>query len=177
MRPLVEWQKFNRSINRSFIPDRDGDEILTEDEFSTFQFDDDDEEDHVLSEAMSREEKEKRKEFRDVVDLNKDGKATRKEVLVRIIIIGIIIIIFLYKNWFIYLFIYIYNFKLVRFFCFKTYIDPKNPRHAKEEAETLISLADIDKDGRLSLNEIFNKIDLFLGSKMIDTGRSFHDEL
>lgn len=47
---------------------------------------------------MSREEKEKRKEFRDVVDLNKDGKATRKEVLVRIIIIGIIIIIFLYKN-------------------------------------------------------------------------------
>ncbi|EEB12855.1 45 kDa calcium-binding protein precursor, putative [Pediculus humanus corporis] len=120
--------------------DRDGDEILTEDEFSTFRFDDDDDDqDHALSEAMSREEKERRKEFRDVVDLNKDGKATRKEVL--------------------------------------TYIDPKNPRHAKEEAETLISLADIDKDGRLSLNEIFNKIDLFLGSKMIDTGRSFHDEL
>lgn len=61
------------------------------------------------------------------------------------------------------------------FFC-QMYIDPKNPRHGREEADTLVILADTDHDGRLSLPEIFKKMDLFLGSKMVDTARSFHDE-
>jgi hypothetical protein len=56
------------------------------------------------------------------------------------------------------------------------YIDPKNPRHAHEEAEALLVLSDTDHDGNLSLQEIFNKMDLFLGSKMVDTAHSFHDE-
>lgn len=56
------------------------------------------------------------------------------------------------------------------------YIDPINPRHAREEAETLIALADVNHDGVLSLVEVINKMDLFLGSKMVDTAKSFHDE-
>ena len=56
------------------------------------------------------------------------------------------------------------------------YIDPKNPRHAREEAATLLVLSDSDHDGSLSLWEILNKMDLFLGSKMVDTAGSFHDE-
>lgn len=56
------------------------------------------------------------------------------------------------------------------------YIDPKNPRHSKEEASSLVVLADTNHDGRLSLSEILAKMDLFLGSKMVDTARAFHDE-
>ncbi|XP_039278902.1 45 kDa calcium-binding protein [Nilaparvata lugens] len=56
------------------------------------------------------------------------------------------------------------------------YIDPKNPRHAREEAITLVTLADTSHDGKLSLAEVLNKMDLFLGSKMVDTAKSFHDE-
>lgn len=59
---------------------------------------------------------------------------------------------------------------------FQMYIDPKNPRHAQEEAETLVALSDIDHDGQLSLSEVLSKMDLFLGSKMVDTAKSFHDE-
>lgn len=56
------------------------------------------------------------------------------------------------------------------------YIDPKNPRHALEEAETLVTLSDNDHDGSLSLSEVLSKMDLFLGSKMVDIAKSFHDE-
>lgn len=56
------------------------------------------------------------------------------------------------------------------------YIDPRNPRHAIQEAQQLIELSDVNEDGELSLQEILNKIDLFLGSKMVDTEKSFHDE-
>lgn len=111
--------------------DRDGDEILTEDEFSSLQTEGD-------GEMLNQGENERRKEFRDIIDKNHDGKADRKELLM--------------------------------------YIDPKNPRHAREEAETLLMLSDTNHDGSLSLREIFNKMDLFLGSKMVDTARSFHDE-
>jgi Ca2+-binding EF-hand superfamily protein len=115
--------------------DRDGDEILTEDEFSSLQTEGDGEKE---GEVLTQGEAERRKEFRDVLDQNHDGKADRKELLM--------------------------------------YIDPKNPRHAREEAETLLLLSDTDHDGSLSLREIFNKMDLFLGSKMVDTAGSFHDE-
>ncbi|XP_065351887.1 45 kDa calcium-binding protein [Cloeon dipterum] len=56
------------------------------------------------------------------------------------------------------------------------YIDPRNPRHARDEAETLVMLADVNKDGYLSLPEVLNKIDLFLSSKMINAAKSFHDD-
>ncbi|XP_059488757.1 45 kDa calcium-binding protein [Neocloeon triangulifer] len=56
------------------------------------------------------------------------------------------------------------------------YIDPRNPRHARDEAETLVMLADTNKDGFLSLPEILNKMDLFLSSKMVNAAKSFHDD-
>lgn len=62
------------------ISDRDGDEILTEDEFSTLQSE---EGEFEKPQPGNQEERERRKEFREMVDLNKDGKATRREVLVR----------------------------------------------------------------------------------------------
>ncbi|KDR09191.1 45 kDa calcium-binding protein isoform X2 [Zootermopsis nevadensis] len=115
--------------------DRDGDEILTEDEFSVLQTEGDGEKE---GETLTQGEDERRKEFRDVIDRNHDGKADRKELLM--------------------------------------YNDPKNPRHAHEEAVALLVLSDADHDGSLSLQEILNKMDLFLGSKMVDTAYSFHDE-
>ncbi|KAK9879605.1 hypothetical protein WA026_006670 [Henosepilachna vigintioctopunctata] len=56
------------------------------------------------------------------------------------------------------------------------YIAPQSPRHSEHEAEALLSLADLDKDNMLSLNEMLAHPDLFLKSKMVDTARSFHDE-
>jgi hypothetical protein len=70
-----------REVTWSFgITDRDGDDILTEDEFSSLQTEGDGEKD---GETLTQGEKERRKEFRDVVDKNHDGKADRKELLVR----------------------------------------------------------------------------------------------
>jgi calcium-binding protein len=56
------------------------------------------------------------------------------------------------------------------------YIDPRNPRHARDEAETLVMLADANKDGFLSLQEVLNRMDLFISSKMVNTAKSFHDD-
>lgn len=56
------------------------------------------------------------------------------------------------------------------------YIDPRNPRHAIQEAQHLIALSDTNLDGKLDLPEILSKMDLFLDSKMVDTEKSFHDE-
>lgn len=56
------------------------------------------------------------------------------------------------------------------------YIDPRNPRHARQEANSLMSLSDTNTDGKLSLSEVLANTNLFLGSKMVDTARSFHDE-
>ncbi|XP_043665366.1 45 kDa calcium-binding protein [Vespula pensylvanica] len=118
--------------------DRDGDEQLTEDEFSD-----------LPSESVGLEFNEdrhqtvggsvdRRKEFRQLIDKNKNGKADRTELL--------------------------------------TYIDPRNPRHAIQEAQHLITLSDINHDGKLNLPEVLSKMDLFLCSKMVDTEKSFHDE-
>lgn len=57
-----------------------------------------------------------------------------------------------------------------------SYIDPRNPRHALQEAATLFSLADGDKNGFLTLAEVLLKPDLFLSSKMIGASESFHDD-
>lgn len=56
------------------------------------------------------------------------------------------------------------------------YIDPRNPRHAIQEAQHLIDLSDTNHNSRLTLSEVLSKADLFLGSKMVDTEKSFHDE-
>lgn len=56
------------------------------------------------------------------------------------------------------------------------YVDPHNSNHAKLEAENLIRLADLDGNGQLSLNEVLENAELFLGSKMVDASRNFHDE-
>uniref|UniRef100_A0A6V7L587 EF-hand domain-containing protein n=1 Tax=Bracon brevicornis TaxID=1563983 RepID=A0A6V7L587_9HYME len=56
------------------------------------------------------------------------------------------------------------------------YIDPRNPRHAIQEAQHLIDVSDTNHDRMLSLSEVLSKMDLFLDSKMIDTEKSFHDE-
>uniref|UniRef100_A0A1B6HSQ2 EF-hand domain-containing protein n=1 Tax=Homalodisca liturata TaxID=320908 RepID=A0A1B6HSQ2_9HEMI len=112
--------------------DRDGDELLTEEEFACLQVGEGGEA------LLSQGEAERRAEFRTFLDIDKDGKADRKEIVM--------------------------------------YIDPKNPRHAQEEAETLVALSDVDHDGQLSLSEVLGKMDLFLGSKMVDIAKSFHDE-
>ncbi|XP_012527920.1 45 kDa calcium-binding protein [Monomorium pharaonis] len=117
--------------------DQDNDEQLTEDEFSD-----------LPSEGVGldlREDRqsiggseERRKEFRHLIDKNKNGKADRTELLM--------------------------------------YIDPRNPRHAIQEAQHLITLSDTNLDGKVDLSEILSKMDLFLYSKMVDTEKSFHDE-
>ncbi|XP_055945378.1 45 kDa calcium-binding protein-like [Argiope bruennichi] len=56
------------------------------------------------------------------------------------------------------------------------YNDPENPVHSKTEARKLIKTADANKDNLLSLDEVLAKKNYFLGSKMVDTARSFHDE-
>ncbi|EZA62318.1 hypothetical protein DMN91_010628 [Ooceraea biroi] len=118
--------------------DRDGDEQLTEDEFSDLPSEGvglDLREDRQQSIGGSED---RRKEFQHLIDKNKNGKADRTELLM--------------------------------------YIDPRNPRHAIQEAQHLITLSDTNLDGKLDLPEILSKMDLFLGSKMVDTERSFHDE-
>ncbi|KYM86677.1 45 kDa calcium-binding protein, partial [Atta colombica] len=118
--------------------DRDGDEQLTEDEFSDLPSEGvglDLREDRQQAIGGSED---RRKEFRHLIDKNKNGKADRTELLM--------------------------------------YIDPRNPRHAIQEAQHLITLSDTNLDGKLDLLEILSKMDLFLDSKMVDTEKSFHDE-
>lgn len=137
--------------------DRDGDEFLTEDEFSTTningnkKFINTNKKSSIKNNLNNRftdgtsplllfhqSELERRKEFQNSIDLNKDGKADRRELL--------------------------------------RYVAPQNPRRSELEAQTLISLADIDHNDALNLSEVLARPDLFMASKMVDTGRSFHDE-
>ncbi|XP_014664495.1 PREDICTED: 45 kDa calcium-binding protein-like [Priapulus caudatus] len=56
------------------------------------------------------------------------------------------------------------------------YTDPRNSLHAKNEAFNLLQFADRDHDGRLSLAEMLDMRDLFLGSNVANPAQSFHDE-
>lgn len=56
------------------------------------------------------------------------------------------------------------------------YIDPRNYRHANMEATNLFNIADTNNDALLSAQEVFNKFDVFLASKMIRALDSLHDE-
>ncbi|UYV78231.1 SDF4 [Cordylochernes scorpioides] len=58
----------------------------------------------------------------------------------------------------------------------QVYNDPENPLTARREARRLMLAADSNRDSRLTLQEVLDKLDLFHGSKMVDTARSFHDE-
>ncbi|KAL7729667.1 hypothetical protein ACLKA6_007939 [Drosophila palustris] len=56
------------------------------------------------------------------------------------------------------------------------YVNPKTPRYALQEAATLFSLCDENKDEILTLKEMTDNAEIFLQSKMIDTANSFHTE-
>lgn len=79
IRSKWESRSFQKFLNVFHFTDTDADEVLTEDEFSTVRGDEDDE----RPKSMTQEENERRREFREMVDLNRDGMATRKEMLVR----------------------------------------------------------------------------------------------
>jgi len=57
--------------------DRDGDEILTEDEYAVLQTEGTEDETLVIR----QDEKQRRNEFRNAIDINGDGKADRRELL------------------------------------------------------------------------------------------------
>ncbi|GAB0091617.1 45 kDa calcium-binding protein [Sergentomyia squamirostris] len=56
------------------------------------------------------------------------------------------------------------------------YIDPRHPRHSLQEASTLFSLADANRDGRLTIQEVLGQAPVFLASKMINTAENFHED-
>ncbi|XP_059620991.1 45 kDa calcium-binding protein [Phlebotomus argentipes] len=57
-----------------------------------------------------------------------------------------------------------------------SYIDPRHPRHSLQESATLFSLADANRDGKLSLDEVLSQAGVFLASKMINTSENFHED-
>ncbi|XP_062565890.1 45 kDa calcium-binding protein [Armigeres subalbatus] len=57
-----------------------------------------------------------------------------------------------------------------------SYVDPRHPRYAIQEASALFTLADKNGDRKLTLHEIIAKSSIFISSKMINTADSFHDE-
>ena len=61
-------------------------------------------------------------------------------------------------------------------FCVQIYFDPHNVNHARLEADNLIRMADSNNDGKLSVEEVLDNTELFLGSKMVDAKRKLHDE-
>ncbi|KAI0222045.1 45 kDa calcium-binding protein [Lamellibrachia satsuma] len=115
--------------------DKNGDGIVTEEEFIALPPGDVEAE---FKSADTQWQDERRKEFRDNIDINHDGKTSQSEL--------------------------------------ERYVDPRNPNNARLEAENLMRLADLNVDGKLSLKEVLDNVDIFIGSKMMDTGRSFHDE-
>lgn len=58
------------------VADRDGDELLTEEEFACLQVGEGGET------LLSQGEAERREEFRSFLDIDKDGKADKKEIVV-----------------------------------------------------------------------------------------------
>ncbi|XP_070508007.1 45 kDa calcium-binding protein [Chironomus tepperi] len=56
------------------------------------------------------------------------------------------------------------------------FVDPRNSRYAIQEAAMLISLSDNNKDKKLTIDEMINKQDLFMGSKFISLIENFHNE-
>ncbi|XP_031634762.1 45 kDa calcium-binding protein [Contarinia nasturtii] len=57
-----------------------------------------------------------------------------------------------------------------------TYVSPKHPRHALQEAAILFNIADLNKDQKLSLQELESAGNVFMVSRMINTSQTFHDD-
>lgn len=62
------------------VEDRDGDEVLTEEEFACLQVGE------TGETLISQGEAERRIEFRNFLDIDKDGRADRKEIVVSLIL-------------------------------------------------------------------------------------------
>ena len=57
------------------------------------------------------------------------------------------------------------------------WLQPENKSSGMLEAEHLIRVADMDKDGLLSRDEITRNYQVFVGSQATDYGRMLHKEL
>jgi Ca2+-binding EF-hand superfamily protein len=56
------------------------------------------------------------------------------------------------------------------------YLDPRHEQHAANEAAYLISVADKDKDNKLSEREMLTNYQLFTGSSLSNFAGVLHDE-
>ncbi|CAG2204939.1 SDF4 [Mytilus edulis] len=56
------------------------------------------------------------------------------------------------------------------------YVDPRNPQQSKAEAVNLLQMLDDNKDGKVSMDEMFKHKDIFVDSKCVNVKRSLHDE-
>lgn len=56
------------------------------------------------------------------------------------------------------------------------FLHPRNPMHAVDEAQELIENSDKNNDGKLVMDEVLGNSHLFLGSKMLNAGQSYHHE-
>lgn len=131
---LRQLKSMVRDIIRTL--DKNGDGQLSEAEFAAPPRGE-------VEKQWEKEEKEyldeRKKEFREEIDLNKDGVATEEELL--------------------------------------KYSNPRNPQHAKHEAEELVFLADGDKDGKLNLEEVLSHKAIFFDSSVMNPARNLHDEM
>lgn len=58
----------------------------------------------------------------------------------------------------------------------ESHLNPRNEQHSYNEAMHLIAMADANHDEKLSLEEVFNNYEVFVGSPMVNVSQSFHDE-
>ncbi|XP_071946112.1 45 kDa calcium-binding protein-like [Antedon mediterranea] len=116
--------------------DQDDDKKLTLAEFVSLPLGHED----VLEKETAEDEwvRERRKEFEQHIDLNKDGKADVEEL--------------------------------------GKYMDPRNRIHAESEAQNLIIMADDNQDDKISLQEVLDNYNIFIGSKLVHFDWKVHDE-
>jgi len=123
-----------KDIMRSLDTDNDG--RLSEDEFVAVP------KGELVDKKWEESEKEylqqRRKEFKELIDLDGDHFVNFKELVL--------------------------------------YTNPRNSQHAKREVRDLMELADTNRDGRLSLDEVLQQKAAFFGSGLINAGRNMHDE-
>ena len=56
------------------------------------------------------------------------------------------------------------------------YLDPRHKQHAVKEADYLMSVADLDRDGELDEKEMIANFKLFTGSSMASSPKILHEE-
>jgi len=123
-----------KDIMRSLDSDNDG--RLSEDEFAAVP------KGELGDKRWEESEKqyllERRKEFKELIDLDGDHYVNFKELV--------------------------------------QYTNPRNSQHAKREVRELMELADANRDGKLSLDEVLNQKAAFFGSGLMNAGTNMHDE-